>query len=141
MSPLIYGPVQAAGTFSGSPPSVAAAIATVDALSSRSNQIYPRLEALGAQLAAGIREAAASAGAPLVVNQVGSVLQLFWGVDGPVQTFADAAGDDRSEIANLATRLLDFGIHVPERGLMLLCAAHTSDHVDFAVNAFARALE
>lgn len=141
MSPLIHGPVQAAGTFSGSPPSVAAAIATLDALSSRNNQIYPGFEVLGAQLAAGIREAAAAAGAPLVVNQVGSVLQLFWGVDGPVQTFADAAGDDRSAVANLARRLLDLGIHVPERGLMLLCAAHTSDDVDLAVSAFAQALE
>lgn len=141
MSPLIHGPVQAAGTFSGSPLSVAAAIATLDVLSSRNDQIYPRLEVLGAQLAAGIRAAAAGARAPLLVNQVGSVLQLFWEVDGPVRTFADAASDDRAEVANLARKLLDVGIHVPERGLMLLCAAHTSDDVEFAVNAFAQALE
>lgn len=141
MWPLTDGPVRVAGTFNGSPPSVAAAIATIAVLSSGRDVIYPRFEMLGAELAAGIREAAAAAAAPLVVNQVGSVLQLFWGVPEPVLTYADAIADDRAAIAGLTARLMDLGVHVPERGLILLSAAHTREQVAAAVDAFARALD
>ena len=140
MSPLSDGPVRVAGTFNGSPASVAAAIATIGVLSSGRDVIYPRFDMLGAQLAAGIREVAAAAGAPLVVNQVGSVLQLFWGVQEPCSDYADAIADDRVAVAELTARLMDFGLHVPERGLILLSAAHTSTYVDTAIDAFARAL-
>jgi glutamate-1-semialdehyde 2,1-aminomutase len=140
MSAVTSGPVRPGGTFNGSPPSVAAAIATLSELSHRQDQLYPRLESLGARLADSIRAAASSTGAPLSVNQVGSVLQLFWGVEGAVVSYADAMVSDRGAIAELASRLLDHGAHVAERGLMLLCDAHNEHHLDATAAAFATVL-
>jgi glutamate-1-semialdehyde 2,1-aminomutase len=136
MAPAIDGPVQPFGTFSGFPASVAAALATLRELERRRDEIYPRLERLGANLAAGICAAALEASAPLTVNQIGSVLQLFWGAPDPVTSYADACRSDRERIAALAGRLLDHGVHTPERGLMLVCDAHTSADVDAAAEAF-----
>lgn len=136
MAPAIDGPVRPAGTYNGTPSSVAAARATLGELSARRDEIYPRLDRLGRALADGIRGAASEAGAPVSVNQIGSVLQLFWGLDRPVRTYADACRDDRRRVAELAGRLLDHGVHVPERGLLLLCAAHTEAHVDMTIDAF-----
>lgn len=140
MSPIVSGPMRPGGTFNGSPLSVAAAIATVDTLSTRQAEIYAHLDALGATLAAEIRDAARGVGAPLVVNQIGSVMQLFWGVSEPVRGYADAMRDDRGVVARLTARLLERGLHIPERGLLLLCAAHTPQHIDAAAQAFKGAL-
>ena len=107
MSPIVSGPMRPGGTFNGSPLSVAAAIATVDTLSTRQAEIYAHLDALGATLAAEIRDAARGVGAPLVVNQIGSVMQLFWGVSEPVRGYADAMRDDRGVVARLTARLLN----------------------------------
>jgi len=141
MASIVSGPVRPAGTFNGTPASVAAAVATVGELAERRSEIYPRLDRLGAELADGIRAAAATAGAPLTVNQVGSVVQLFWGVDGPVDSYAMARTDERQRVAELAGRLLARGVHVAERGLLLLCDAHRDEHLERTVSAFASALE
>jgi glutamate-1-semialdehyde 2,1-aminomutase len=140
MAPIVDGAVRPAGTCSGSPTSVAAAIATVGELSRRRAELYPHLERLGGILADGIRQAAQAAGAPLSVNQVGSVLQLFWGLDGPVRTYADACASDGAKVAELTAGLLPHGIHAAERGLLLLCAAHTDAHVEQTLAGFEVAL-
>lgn len=140
MSPSVTGPIRPGGTFNGSPASVAAAIATVSELRRRNGDFYPRLDALGRRLAADIRSAALRHGAPLSLNQVGSMLQLFWGVEQPVRGYADAMRSDRTAIAELAGRLLDHGVHVAERGLMLLCGAHTAQQLDWTAAAFATVL-
>jgi glutamate-1-semialdehyde 2,1-aminomutase len=141
MAPATEGPVRAGGTFNGAPASVAAAAATVGELSARRDEIYPALERTGAALAATIRDAAAAVGAPLTVHQIGSVLQLFWDVRGPVRSYADAQRSDRARIAEVAGRLLEHGVHIPERGLLLLCAAHTDEHVASTGRAFRVVLE
>jgi glutamate-1-semialdehyde 2,1-aminomutase len=140
MAPAIDGPIRPGGTFNGFPASVAAAVATVRELVRRENELYPRLDALGARMGDGIREAARSSGAPLSVNQVGSVLQLFWGVGDSVDSYATAMRSDRMALAELAGRLLDHGVHVHERGLMLLCAAHEEQQIDSTAAAFATVL-
>jgi glutamate-1-semialdehyde 2,1-aminomutase len=141
MAPATEGPVRAGGTFNGSPSSVAAAAATVEELSARRAELYPALARTGAALAATIREAAAAVGVPLSVHQIGSVLQLFWDAPDPVRSYADAQRSDRARIAELAGRLLEHGVHVPERGLLLLCAAHTDEHVESTGRAFRAVLE
>ena len=77
---------------------------------------------------------AAKHSAPLTVNNCGAVLQLFWGIDVPT-TYAEAIKDDRKAVARLTALLLDRGIHIAERGLILLCAAHTEEHIDRTIAA------
>jgi glutamate-1-semialdehyde 2,1-aminomutase len=134
MEAATEGAVRPGGTFSGSPLSVAAGIATLDELTARKDEIYPRLDGLSERFAQGIRAAAARHAAPLTVNNCGAVLQLFWGI-APPTTYAEAVRDDRESVARLTALLLNRGIHVAERGLILLCAAHTEEHIDRAVSA------
>jgi glutamate-1-semialdehyde 2,1-aminomutase len=134
MEPVTDGPIRPAGTFNGSPVSLAAGIATLDELIARQGEIYPHLDRLGQRFADGIRSTAARHSAPLTVNNCGAVLQLFWGIDTPL-TYAAAIADDRKAVARLTALLLDRGIHVAERGLILLCAAHTADDIDRAIAA------
>ena len=73
------------GTYNGTPVPVAAACATLAELSARAGELYPGIEALSGELAGGLRSLGARHGAPLVVQQVGPVLQLLWGTPDPVQ--------------------------------------------------------
>src|SRR5262245_17424574 len=70
------GGVYQAGTLSGNPLAVAAGLATLAAL--ERDDVYARLEALGARMEAGIRDAARAAGVPVTVNRVGSMLTAFF---------------------------------------------------------------
>jgi glutamate-1-semialdehyde 2,1-aminomutase len=65
---------------------------------------------------------------------------LFWGVPEPIESYAEAIRDDRVAVAELTGRLLDRGFHIPERGLILLSAAHTPDQISDTVAAFVAVL-
>jgi glutamate-1-semialdehyde 2,1-aminomutase len=80
------GPVYQAGTNSGNPLSVAAGLATLEALGRAG--VYERLEALGAYLEAGLTGALADAGVEGTVQRVGSMLTLFF-APGPVRRLDD----------------------------------------------------
>jgi glutamate-1-semialdehyde 2,1-aminomutase len=141
MSSIAEGPVKPAGTFSGSPVAVAGALATISELSADAENTYSRLDRYGCALAEGIRTAAEGAGAPLWVNQVGSAIQLLWGVEGPVETYERVRMDDRAKVAELTEALLAQGVHVGERGLMLISTAHSDDHIDQTSAAFSAVLQ
>src|SRR6266404_406026 len=64
LAPL--GPVYQAGTLSGNPVAMAAGIAAIEELAD--TDAYAKLEQLGAQLAAGMKQAAKSAGVPVQFN-------------------------------------------------------------------------
>ena len=71
------GPVYQAGTLSGNPLAVAAGLQTLALLAKPGT--YERLEALGAQLEAGLRTALATMQTPACVNRVGSMWTVFFG--------------------------------------------------------------
>jgi glutamate-1-semialdehyde 2,1-aminomutase len=104
------GPVYQAGTLSGNPAAMAAGIATLRALDEPG--IYDRLEATGAALEAGLLDAARSAGVPLAVNRVGSLLTPFF-TAGPVNGYAEATGSDTERFAAFHRAMLDAGIYLP----------------------------
>ncbi len=141
LAPLESGPMRTGGTYNGSPPTMAAGVATLRYLQENRDRVYPHLSALGERLAAGLGDVAAASGAPLQVNQLGSVLQLFWGLDESPTDYEQALTDDREAVAKLAGALLRRGFHVPERGLMLLAASHTEEHIDAVVAAAKEALD
>lgn len=109
MSPL--GPVYQAGTLSGNPLAMAAGIATLDTIDTLPD-LYPTLEARGAQLAAGLQAAASKAGTPVTVNHVGSMLTVFFH-PGPVTDHRSASSSDTAHFARFFHGLLRRGIYWP----------------------------
>jgi glutamate-1-semialdehyde 2,1-aminomutase len=140
MESIVSGGVYPAGTYSGGPIGAAAARATLEILCGQTEQIYGGLEKAGDYLATGLRRVAAEQGAPLTVHQIGSVVQLFWGVEGEIRSYADAMTSDRPTIARICEGALDDDVFVAPRGLMLLSTAHTTEVLDTAIDAIAASM-
>ena len=107
LAPL--GPVYQAGTLSGNPLAMAAGLANLDELTSGNN--YERLEQLGAQLEAGMRAAAQSAGVPVVFNRCGSMFCGYF-TSEPVWNLADAMKADRERFKKFFHGMLDAGVYL-----------------------------
>ncbi len=103
------GPVYQAGTLSGNPLAVAAGLATLDALDDRA---YRRLEAAGHRVATALASAAATAGVPLTINRVGSMLTAFF-TAGAVTDYATAKQADAALFAAWFRSLLAQGVSLP----------------------------
>jgi glutamate-1-semialdehyde 2,1-aminomutase len=133
------GRVYQAGTLSGNPLAMAAGIATFDAIDERPD-LYTLLDARGARLAGGLRDAAAAAGVPVQVNQVGSMLTVFFGVE-PVVDFATAAATDTRAFGRWFHALLDRGVAWPPSAFeaAFLSTALGDDLLDQVVDAAAQA--
>jgi glutamate-1-semialdehyde 2,1-aminomutase len=104
------GPVYQAGTLSGNPLAMAAGLATLELL--REPALYARLDKLGAQLEAIFHSAASSAGVPLQVQRVGSMLTPFFR-EGPVCSWADAAKSDTARFGAFHRAALAHGVYWP----------------------------
>jgi glutamate-1-semialdehyde 2,1-aminomutase len=89
------GRVYQAGTLSGNPLAMAAGAATLDAIDATPG-LYAGLEATGERLADGLRQAAANAGVPVVVNQVGSMLTVFFTTDAVIDMQSASRADTES---------------------------------------------
>jgi glutamate-1-semialdehyde 2,1-aminomutase len=148
LAPL--GPVYQAGTLSGNPLAMAAGIAALEELngskfkvqSSNSkrvlNDVYSQLEMLGAQLEAGMNDAAKSAGIPVTFNRCGSMFCAYF-TSEPVHSLADAMKSDRARFAKFFHGMLDAGIYLApsqfEAGF--ISGAHTVADIDQTVKAAA----
>ncbi len=104
------GPVYQAGTLSGNPLAVQAGIATLEQL--RKPGVYEELEEKGKRLAEGIGEAAANAGVPVRINQIGSLLSVFF-TDRAVEDLDSAIRADQDSYRQFFISMLDEGIYLP----------------------------
>jgi len=147
LAPL--GPVYQAGTLSGNPLAMAAGIAALEELNFQSGkrnakrgEKYVRLEQLGAQLADGMRTAAASAKISVQFNSCGSMFCAYF-ADGPVRNLADAMKCDRERFKKFFHGMLAEGIYLApsqfEAGF--ISTAHTAADVDRTVHAAAKVLK
>lgn len=102
------GPVYQAGTLSGNPLAMTAGIATLDLLSAPG--VYEGLEATSDRLATGLEQAASTAGVPVTVNRVGSMMTAFFS-DSPVRDFATASRSDTGRYAAFFRGMLARGVH------------------------------
>jgi glutamate-1-semialdehyde 2,1-aminomutase len=128
------------GTYNGNPPAMAATVATIEHLSARRDDLYPRLDGMGAALAAGLRDLAATCGAALSCNQVGSVVSLFWGLDTAPTTYAEVARSNSGALATFEGALTDAGVLSLPGGRLYVSAAHDDGDIDQTLSAAARAL-
>jgi glutamate-1-semialdehyde 2,1-aminomutase len=103
------GPVYQAGTLSGNPLAMAAGLATLQATGEP--DFYERLEALGDRWREGMGEAASAGSLPFTINQVGSMVSIFF-TEGPVVDFASAARADAEAFKDFFWHMLGRGIYL-----------------------------
>ncbi len=106
------GPMYQAGTLSGNPLAMAAGIATLKLLREKKTEIYPRLDALSAQLVEGVAAAAKDAGVALSFNRVGSMFTWFFTAD-PVTDWDSASKSDTAAFGRFFRAMLNAGIYLP----------------------------
>jgi glutamate-1-semialdehyde 2,1-aminomutase len=131
------GDVYQAGTLSGNPLAVAAALATLERLD---DSAYAQLERTTEQLADGLREAAVKAGVAVTVQSVPGLLTPFF-TDQPVRNYADAAACDLDAYGAWCRSLLAHGVYPPASQFeaWFPSLAHGEDDVERTVTAAAAA--
>lgn len=134
------GPVYQAGTLSGNPLSVTAGLVTIAHLN---ESLYEQLEQRGAQLEAGLQQAASKTlSKPVCVQRVGSMLTLFFGA-GPIKNWSDADQCDRKRFSAWHGGLLKRGVYWPPSQFeaAFLSAAHTEQDINTIVQAATEAFK
>lgn len=134
------GPVYQAGTLSGNPVAVSAGLAQLELLEDR--KAYETLEARGAQLEAGLNEAARAAGVPCVVNRVGSMITGFF-TDQPVRNYEEAKRSDTARFGRFFRGMLDRGVYLAPSQFeaAFISTAHTEQEIQRTVDAARECLQ
>ena len=129
------GPVYQAGTLSGNPVAMAAGLAQLTYLKDHP-EVYTDIAAKGERLAAGLRELIAKTGAPVVVNQIGSLLAPFF-TPTAVTTFVDAKGSDVGMYARYFRGMLERGVALAPAQFeaMFVSAAHGEEELQATLAA------
>jgi len=134
------GPVYQAGTLSGNPMAMTAGLVTLQALSEPG--VYEQLEAKGAKLEAGLKEAAAAAGLNLTFNRVGSMATVFF-TSEPVYDFASAKKSNTEMFARFFRAMLKRGVYLApsqfEAGFISL--AHSDKDIEDTITAASEAFK
>ena len=129
------GPVYQAGTLSGNPVAMAAGLAQLTYLRDHP-EVYADIAAKAQWLAEGMRAAAAEAGVPVAVNQIGSLLSPFF-TPTEVSAFVDAKGSDVGRYAKYFQGMLHHGIALAPAQFeaMFVSAAHTQAELEATLAA------
>jgi glutamate-1-semialdehyde 2,1-aminomutase len=88
---------------------MAAGLATLRA--SGEPGFYERLEGLGERWRRGMQEAASAGDVPFTINQLGSMVSLFF-TAGPVTDFASAAGSDTGAFKDFFWHMISRGVYL-----------------------------
>lgn len=132
--------VKHSGTFNGHAISVAAANGALSTLESEAETIYPRLHRYGDALSEGLRSAAAEVGAPLMVNQFGPILNLYWGLDSAPTTYTEVRQSDTSATGQLEAEFIARGVLTLRGSRWFVSAAHTDRDLEITVDVAKDAL-
>ena len=133
------GPVYQAGTLSGNPLAMAAGMATLDLLAGPG--VWERADRWAARAADAISRAGATAGVPITVQRVGTMLTPFF-TDRPVHDFAAAKATDRAAYGRFFHAMLDAGVYLPPSAFeaAFTSASHGDAELVVLEEALARAL-
>ena len=132
------GPVYQAGTLSGNPVAVSAALAMMKQLNAG---VYEKLEHLGARLEQGLVSSAKKRNVEVCVQRVGSMITMFF-TAGPVKTFADAMKSDAKRFGRWHGAMLSRGQYWPpsQYEAAFISAAHDDAIIDATIKAADEAL-
>ncbi len=132
------GPVYQAGTLSGNPLAVSAALATLDRLD---DGLYAKLEELGARLEEGLGRSLAKNGVVGCVQRMGSMITLFF-QPGPVKSWTDAKESDAARFGRWHGQMIARRQYWPpsQYEAAFFSFAHTEDDIDETLAAADEAL-
>ncbi|MCD7929033.1 MAG: glutamate-1-semialdehyde 2,1-aminomutase [Clostridiales bacterium] len=132
------GPIYQAGTLSGNPVAMAAGLAQLTYLHEHP-EVYSNISQKGAMLASGLRQLAEAKGLPVQVNQVGSLLTVFF-TEAPVTGYAGACGSDLERFARYYRGMLAGGVYAAPSQFeaMFLSNAHTTEDIVRTLNTAER---
>ena len=137
------GNVYQAGTLSGNPLATSAGLATLEIL--QGPKCYETLEQQSAALANGLQAAAQSAGVPLRINRVGSMLTPFFvrQTDLPVTNFDEATACDTAAYATFFNSMLEDGIYLPPSQFeaIFVGLAHHDEQIEQTLAAAGKAMK
>ena len=104
--------------------------------------MYARLEELGSQLEAGMKDAAKAAKVSVQFNRIGSMFCGYF-FERPVHNLADAMHSDRERFKKYFQGMLEEGIYLApsqfEAGF--ISTAHTEEDIDKTVKAAAKVMK
>jgi glutamate-1-semialdehyde 2,1-aminomutase len=123
-----------AGTFNGHPPTVAAALATIDKL--QREPVHEHVFALGERTRRGLRELYARLGVPVWVGGYGSVFVAYF-LDGEPSSYDDLLANDVELFTGYRRELMKHGIFELPLNLKRshFSYAHADDDVDRLLEA------
>lgn len=132
------GPVYQAGTLSGNPIAMAAGLAVLASIDA-DKDLYKRLEAKGAYLEKGIREAIKNKDLPFSINRVGSMISIHF-TETPVTDFETAALGNNIIFKKFFHFMLDQGFYLPPSAFesWFLTDALTFEDLDNTLTAVSR---
>lgn len=135
------GPVYQAGTLSGNPVAMAAGYAMLEFLDNHPDT-YANLDQIGNHLAAEIRQSLSDLGLPYTVNQIGSMLTLFF-TDVPVTNFESAKTSDTAKFGRYFHAMLDEGVYLAPSQFesLFFSTALEAGHLDHILQAHHKALQ
>ncbi len=138
LAPL--GPVYQAGTLSGNPLAVTAGIETLKLMNAPG--AYERLNELGSRLAEGLRRAIRDADVQACVNQLGSMITVFFGVD-QVRDYTSAVSCDTAMFARYFHGMLERGMYLPPSQFeaAFVSLAHGEAEIDETVFAATQVMQ
>ena len=133
------GNVYQAGTLSGNPIAMIAGFTLLKHLKNNPS-VYAELDAKGEYLKNGLQKVFYEANIPVVINQVGSMMSVFF-TNKSVNNFTDASSSNITIFNKFFHFMLDNGIYLPPSGYeswFLSNALHYDDlnaTITFAANA------
>jgi glutamate-1-semialdehyde 2,1-aminomutase len=122
------------GTFNANPVTMAAGVATMNALTP---EAYVRLDVLGERLRGGVTRLLAGTRRRGQVTGLGSLFWLHW-TSEPLTDYRSAKPKDSEAPLRVFLGLVNEGILMTQRGLGACSLAMTDEDVDRFINALAR---
>jgi glutamate-1-semialdehyde 2,1-aminomutase len=124
------------GTFNANPVTMAAGVATMNALTP---EAYARLDALGERLRGGVSRLLQGTRRRAQVSGIGSLFYLHW-TASPLTDYRSSRPKDLEMPLRVFVGLLNEGILLTQRGLGACSLAMSEEDIDRFVNALARVL-
>ena len=133
------GPVYQAGTLSGNPIAMAAGLAQLEALEKQ--DVYNHINKMGEKLARGLSGIIHNSGLKTCVNQIGSLICLFFGVE-KADDYQSVRKADTSLYARYFHEMLEAGVYLAPSQFeaMFVSCAHTEADIDETLNIAERVI-
>lgn len=126
------------GTFNSQPVTMAAMVATQQALTP---EHYETSGKLGLRLQNGIRGILADAGIPAIVQGFPLMFHVGFGLTTPSRNYRDVARRDHARYVRFCVALLQRGVRVLERGAWFVSSEHKDDVIEATLAAVREAAE